>query len=75
MLKVVKPKSNKKDKKIQAFTLDEQKMVIDRLKGNKYEDIFMIAMFSGMRIGEILALFPEDIDLVNKTIKKVFLIL
>ena len=69
MLKVVKPKSNKKDKKIQAFTLDEQKMVIDRLKGNKYEDIFMIAMFSGMRIGEILALFPEDIDLVNKTIK------
>ena len=69
MLKVIKPKSNKKDKKIQSFTLDEQKQLIERLKGNKYEDIFMIAMFSGMRIGEILALFPEDIDLENKTIK------
>lgn len=69
MLKVVKPKSNKKDKKVQAFTLEEQKALIERLKGNKYEDIFMIAMFSGMRIGEILALTPEDIDLDNNIIK------
>lgn len=69
MLKVIKPKSNKKDKKIQAFSLEEQKVLIERLKGNKYEDIFMIAMFSGMRIGEILALSPEDIDLTNNTIK------
>lgn len=69
MLKVIKPKSNKKDKKIQAFSLEEQKALIERLKGNKYEDIFMIAMFSGMRIGEILALSPKDIDLTNNTIK------
>ena len=73
---VLKPKSTKQDKKIDAFTLEEQKQFLDAVKGEQYENIFLIALYSGMRIGELLALTPEDIDLdnniinINKTLTK-----
>lgn len=72
------PKSKKEDKKIDALTLDEQKLFVKELeKGyDEYTDIFYIAIYTGMRIGEILALSPKDIDLdnniihINKTLTK-----
>lgn len=58
------PKSSKQDKKVDALTVDEQKLFIKELEKNydEYTDIFYIAIYTGMRIGEILALQKEDID-------------
>ena len=36
---------------------------------DRYKNVFYIALYTGMRIGEILALKKEDIDLKNKIIK------
>ena len=65
---VIVPRSNKKDKKIEAFSIEEQKILLKRFDENIYKDIFYILMFSGMRIGEVLALTINDIDLEKKTI-------
>lgn len=64
------PKSIKEDKKVDALTTDEQKLFIEELRKNYdlYTDIFYIAIYTGMRIGEILALSYEDIDLNNNLI-------
>lgn len=67
---ITKPKSNKQDKKIDALTIEEQKAFVDELKSNdyKYKNILLIALYTGMRIGEILALYGSDIDLNNNII-------
>ena len=65
---VLKPKSLKNDKKVEALTTEEQKQFLQAVKGEIYENIFMIALYTGMRIGEILALTPDDIDLDNNII-------
>ncbi len=76
MINVIVPKSNKKNKQVEAFSIEQQKAIIDYLNKYSYKDygfyayrnIFRILMFSGMRVGELLALYPEDIDLVNNEI-------
>ncbi len=68
MINVIKTKSNKQDKKVEALTIEEQIRFVDALPEEKYKNIFMIALYTGMRIGEILALTPADIDLNNNTI-------
>lgn len=67
---VIKPKSNRENKKIEALTIEEQNAFLNELSkcDDKYKDIFYIAIYTGMRIGEILALKGEDIDFVNKRI-------
>ena len=52
---IVKPKSIKQDKKIEALTIEEQKAFINELnsKDYLYKDIFKLAIYTGMRIGEI----------------------
>lgn len=76
MKNVIIPVSIKETKKVDAFSINEQKELINRFKDSKYGDMFSIAMFSGMRIGEILALTPDDIDLerniihINKTLSR-----
>lgn len=68
MRNVVIPISKQETKKVDAFSIEEQKKLIKRFENSKYGDMFSIAMFSGMRIGEILALTPNDIDLDNNII-------
>lgn len=71
------PKKGKK-KKVIALTIDEQQAFVDELKNyyEPYRTILYIALYTGMRIGEILALTSNDIDLnnriihVNKTLTK-----
>lgn len=67
---IIKPKSIKQAKKIDALTIEEQKAFIEELnsKDYLYKDIFKIALYTGMRIGEILALSNDDIDLENNLI-------
>lgn len=57
---------NKND--LYILSHDEVKKILLYLKGNKYELIFKMALFTGMRQGELLALTWDDIDLKNKII-------
>ncbi len=62
---IIIPKSDVQTREVDAFTTDEQKSLIEELnsKDYKYKDIILIALYSGMRIGEILALEKDDVDL------------
>ena len=68
MSKVLKPKSDKIDKKVEALTIEQHKAFISSLEKENYKNIFFIAINTGMRIGEILALKSKDIDFVSKVI-------
>lgn len=67
---ILRIKSTKQNKSIEALTLEEQSAFLKELncKDYAYKDVFLIAIYTGMRIGEILALTKNDIDLENKTI-------
>ena len=72
---VLKPKSNKPDKKVRGFTQEEQQKFLETLKDykpiankNYYKPQFLISLMTGMRMGEINALTLNDIDLDNKEI-------
>lgn len=68
LVNVIKPKSTKKDKEIESLSIDEQKAFVHELEHEQYKNIFLVALHTGMRIGEILALQPEDIDFENNLI-------
>lgn len=64
------PKSDKPDKKIEAFTIDEQKELIQALNSKPvlYRYQFLLSMYTGMRMGEINALTLNNVDLDNNKI-------
>lgn len=73
MALVIKPESEKEDREVRALTFDEQKAFTDYLMERqidncKYKTVFLIQMFMGLRIGEVLALTMPDIDLENRRI-------
>lgn len=53
-----KPKSNKESSKVEALTIDEEKKLISSLSNETtlYKPIILLMLFTGMRIGEVLAL-------------------
>lgn len=64
-----RPKSNKPTKKVRGLTEEEQKLFTEALEnypipkhGQHYKRQLLIELYTGMRIGEINALAPEDID-------------
>ena len=70
-----RPKSKKKDKKVRALTLEEQKRFEDALANknppqgrNDYRLQLFIELHSGMRMGEINALTPDSIDFDNNVV-------
>lgn len=67
---IIKPRSQKPDKKIDALTVEEQKIFMQQLakKDYKYKDVFYVLIETGMRIGEVLALKRSDIDFNNNII-------
>lgn len=71
-LELSKPKSLKENKKISAFSLEEQQKIIEIISKEdtnfKYTEQILLSMFTGMRMGEINALTLDDIDLKNKII-------
>lgn len=52
-----------------AFDNRQREMIINASRDNPYGDVFIIAMFTGTRRGEILALTRADIDYKNRLIK------
>lgn len=51
-----------------ALNKTEQKNFIEICEQNEYHDLFKVILYQGLRIGEALALTPQDIDLNNLTI-------
>ena len=69
---IERPKSLKEDKDVVALTITEQNKLEDYLETHDsiYKNIVLLCLYTGMRIGEVLALnYDEDIDLDNKMIK------
>lgn len=60
---IIKPKSIKPRKEVDALTVEEEQCFLKQLKNyyEPYKTIFYIADMTGMRIGEILALNKENI--------------
>lgn len=70
---VPRPKSNKADKEVIAFTVEEQKKLEKVLNNEEilapYRNIILLSLHSGMRIGEVLALDKtKDLDFENNRI-------
>ncbi len=68
-----KPISKKEPKKIQALTVKEEQKLINYLNydttiNKQYKQIVLLQLNTGMRIGEILALTEDCIDLRKNTI-------
>lgn len=68
MRNTIRPKSTRSDKIVEALTIEEQREFLDKIQDKLYKNIYYIALFTGMRVGEILALQLDDIDLDNKLI-------
>lgn len=68
---ICKPKSSKADKKIEALTIEEQRKLLKVLQTDtsKYKNIILLQLYTGMRIGEVLALSKKDIDYNSDIIK------
>lgn len=56
------------EKDIRVLTKQEQKDFFDCAKGTFYYNLFVVALTSGLRPGEVFALTREDIDFENKWI-------
>lgn len=71
MYEVIKPKSDKQTKVVEALDINVQKAFTEYLnkasiEDEPYKNIFLIQMYMGLRIGEVLALGTKNIDLENK---------
>ena len=73
---VTLPKNNA-TKDIQVFSQTDQQRFIEAIKGHKLEMLFLIALSTGLRLGELLGLKWSDIDFntgmltVNRTLSRV----
>lgn len=79
---IILPKEDEKTKlakknKITPFTIEEHKTFVEAIKGHKSEMLFLTALYSGLRQGELFALTWNDINFeenyidVNKTYRYV----
>lgn len=67
-----RPKSAKITEKVEALTIEEEKKLIKALSCeiNVLKDACLLMLFTGMRVGEVLALKWENISDKNISIKK-----
>ncbi len=67
-IKLPKPKEDPAEEVSRVLTRDEQENFIKAIKGATYEVLFLTALNTGLRIGELLALTWDDISFENKEI-------
>lgn len=69
---LTKPISKKESKKVEALSKEEERRLINVLNNeeqkHKYKDIILLQLYTGMRIGEVLALSLDCVDLKNNTL-------
>lgn len=70
---VIKPRSKKSAKKIESLTVDEHKKLSSYLMSVSLEkeplkNVFLIQMYMGLRISEVLSLKKDDFDLNNNVL-------
>ena len=69
---LTKPISKKENKKIEALSKEEETKLVNVLNNeeanHKYRNIILLQLYTGMRIGEVLALSNDCIDLKNNTL-------
>lgn len=56
-------------KKVCALTIEEQKILLYNSKNSFYGDLFLFLLYSGLRVGELIALRWSDVDIYNGIIK------
>jgi integrase len=61
------PKQSHKDKYV--LTPDEVRRLLDTVRGDRFEGVYVLGATCGLRIGEVLALRFEDIDWDRGTIR------
>lgn len=61
------PHHEKKDMRV--LTSDEQQKFLDAVESDRLEAAFVLELGSGLRIGELLALQWQDVDLERKTLR------
>ena len=59
-------KEEKKDRRV--LTIRETELFLEQAKGTFYENLFILALETGLRVGELSALQWEDIDFKKKVI-------
>ena len=61
---ISRPNSDIPDREIEALTIEQQKKLVNALNKteHKYKYIVLLQLYTGMRIGEVLALTTDDID-------------
>ena len=71
-----KPRSSKKTKKVRGFTDEEQQRFVKALEEHKvphgrntYKKQLLIELYGGLRMGEVNALKPENIDFKKRVIR------
>ena len=78
--KIVIPGEKSIKKEVQHFTDNEIQILTKNINDSSYKELILIALGTGLRRGELLALTWNDIDLnqhiikVNKSLSKVYLI-
>lgn len=67
----------KKEEKLEILTLEQQKLFLQAIECHKLQTLFLVALGTGLRLGEILGLKWSDIDFnnsnlsVKRTLKRV----
>lgn len=67
---VKRPKSDKLDKEVISLSIEEEKKLIEALslENKEYKNIVLLMLFTGMRIGEVLAIKISDINFEEKNL-------
>ncbi|ADZ83130.1 tyrosine-type recombinase/integrase [Cellulosilyticum lentocellum] len=68
MKKITLPKSTYVEKEIEVLTHEEQKAFMGVVNESFYKMLFTVALHTGMRVGEIMALKWHNVDLIDHMI-------
>ncbi len=58
----VRPKSLKANKRQIALSVEEEALLLQLIKGHAYENPIKLMLFSGLRVGEVVAISRKDIN-------------